>query len=85
MFAHSFLSLRLKKVSAQAAYFYMTPGNSRDLYDAVASGLRTAYVDSSLDELVRNYPDIGDAYTHLFINDREVIKLLETYGAKFSG
>ena len=78
----------------QAAYFYMAPGGSQDLYDAVASGLRTAYVDGSLDELIRNVPDIGDAYTHLVTDDQvvidiknpelsdEVIKQLETYGVK---
>ena len=79
----------------QAAYFYMAPGGSQDLYDAIASGLRTAYVDGSLDELIRNFPDIGDAYTHLVTDDQvvidiknpelsdEVIKQLETYGVKF--
>ena len=79
----------------QAAYFYMPKDGSPDLYDAVASGLRAAYADGSLDELILSFPDIGDAYADLVTNDQviidiqnpdlsgEVMEQLETYGVKF--
>ena len=78
----------------QVFYFWVADAGSQDLHDAVASGLSTAIADGSLDELIRAFPRVGDAYTDLVSNDFVVIDIenpdmsddtqrrLETLGVK---
>ncbi len=59
----------------QAPYFWVTQQGSQALYDAVTFGLSVAVEDGSLDEVIRNFPRVGDAYIDLVSNDYEVIEI----------
>ena len=76
----------------QLFYFWVADEGPQDLHNAVSSGLKTAIEDGSLDELIRKFPRVGDAYTDLVSNEFFIIDIenpdfsdkakngLETYG-----
>ena len=59
----------------QVIYFWLAPEGSQDLHDALVSGLRAALADGSLDETIRSFPRIGEAYSNLETNDFVVIDI----------
>ena len=59
----------------QVFFFWVADEGSQDLYDAVYSGLSTAFADGSLDQLIRDFPRVGDAYSDLVSNQFVIIDI----------
>ena len=59
----------------QVVYFWVAPEGTQELRAALTSGLNTAIADGSLDELIRNFPIVGDAYSNLATKDLVVIDI----------
>ena len=59
----------------QVFFFWVADEGSQDLYDAVYSGLSAALADGSLDQLIRDFPRVGDAYSNLVSNEFVIIDI----------